>query len=226
MPRVALFASLVLTLSLPLAAFGAPRPAAPARAQSYDIGRRLDINNLNLYVTNFGNVGYNAEFGSDGLFFPRGTTTSVLYSGGLWVGGLVAGQPRLALAEYSSEYGPGAMAGGSADDPNRPEYAVWKVRPWTGNPADTAHAEHTSGELAADVTLDPVIHHGWSEYMANAAPHGAPVRMWTLPGPGGVGTQQVAGPDVAGDQMLWCVFNDANLALHTANPGMTQPLGI
>ena len=74
--------------------------------------------------------------------------------------------------------------------------------------------------------MDPVAHHGWGEYMANAAPRGAPVRTWALPGPGGVGTVNVTGPDVTGDQMLWCVFNDANPALHQNQAGRSAPLGI
>jgi hypothetical protein len=36
----------------------------------------------------------------------------------------------------------------------------------------------------------------------------------------------VLGPDVSGDQMLWCVYNDADPANHTHGAGSTAPLGV
>src|SRR5262249_34894562 len=36
----------------------------------------------------------------------------------------------------------------------------------------------------------------------------------------------VEGPDVVGDQMLWCVYNDADPAAHTNPAGSTNPLGV
>ena len=85
---------------------------APTRAQTYDVQRRLDINSLNLFVTNVGNIGFDAFNFTPGLFYPRGSLNSVLYSSGLWVGATVNGETRVAIADYSSEYGPGAMVAG------------------------------------------------------------------------------------------------------------------
>ena len=226
---VALFVSAALSAAspaVPATPTTRPRPAQPASARSVDGARKLDINSLNFVVTNFGPLGYDIANGNAGLFFPRGTSNTVLFASGLWLGGLVGGDHRLALSEYSSEFTPGAMIGNLPDDPSKYEYAVWKVLPWKGDPADTAHVDRTPAELAADPTLDPVAHHSWNEYMTFAAPHGAPVTDWILPGPGGVGTVIVPGPAVIGDQMLWCVYNDADPASHTAFPGSTQPLGL
>ncbi len=233
--RAAVASSIAVAIALilvhPSAARAKSAAPHPMRATSYDIARRLDINSLNCFVTNEGWVGYDPANigggGGEGLFYPRGTTHNVLYAGGLWLGGLVGGAPRLAVAEYSSEYAPGTLAqGGAPANPLGFQFRVWKVNAWTGNAADTAHVDRTPTELAADPTLDPVAHHGWGEYMANAAAVGAPVRTWFLPGPGGVGTVPVLGPDVTGDQMLWCVFNDADLANHTNEAGRTSPLGV
>src|SRR5262245_39735341 len=67
--------------------------------------------------------------------------------------------------------------------------------------------------------------------MAGAAPYGAPVRTYRLPyqdvvAPADTDSVDVDGPDVLGDQMLWCVYNDADPSLHTNNAGQTSPLGV
>lgn len=219
---------LITALALPVSSPARPRAAMnrPTSAAGIDVARKLDINGLNCCVTNIGSIGYDLQtLGGGGLYFPRGSSASVFYASGLWLGGTVGGAPRVALAEYTSEFQPGSMMAGSYDDATRPEYAVWKVLPWKGDPQDTAHVDRTPAEIAADPTLDPVAHHGWSEYLANAAPHGAPVTTWLLPDGAG-GTVPVRGPAVLGDQMLWCVFNDANPFAHTNGAGGTLPLGL
>jgi hypothetical protein len=222
-----------LTAVLPLLMLAALSPglASPARplhatrATDVDTTRRLDINELTMFVANDGILGFDRTELGGGLFFPRGASTSVLFASGLWIGARVAGDLRLTTAYYGSEFSPGAMPGGIGDDPAKPEYRVWKVARWTGSPSDTAHVERSSAELAADPMLDPLLHHGWSEYLANAVPHGAPVRAWQLPVAGG-GTVSVPGPDVSGDLLLWSVFNDADATRHDQQPGSTSPLGI
>ncbi len=206
------------------------RQAAPARTRGVDAVRRLDVNTLNLFVANDGRIGFDftgaATGGNWGLLYPSGSATGVLFAAGLWVGAKVAGQARVTSASYDSEYGPGGMIGGTADNPARPAYRVWKVAAWNGNPRDTAHVERTGAELAADPTLDPLVHHGWSEYLANATPYGAPTRTWQLPAPGGGGSTTLVGPDVMGDVMLWSVYNDADPTLHNGYSGSTPPLGL
>ena len=209
-------------------------PAAPTsverdrRAQVYNQARRIDVNNINMFVTNYGTFANDIENqGNAGLFFPKGTIKTAVYQSGIWIGGKVGGQPRVAIAEYSQEFGPGSMVGTSADDASKPEYVVYKVARYTGNPDDTAHVERNSADLARDRTLDPIVHHSWSEYVNGAAPHGAPVRHYAFPDPTHPGsTVDVVGPDMSGDQMLWAVYNDADPAVHTNRGGQSQPLGI
>lgn len=65
--------------------------------------------------------------------------------------------------------------------------------------------------------------------MTGAAPYGAPVRTWRLPNtttPDPSDSVDVPGPDVPGDQMLWCVYNDADPSRHTNEAGGSNPLGI
>src|SRR5262245_20594508 len=65
--------------------------------------------------------------------------------------------------------------------------------------------------------------------MAGAAPYGAPWRLYRLDNTATAAagdSVDVPGPDVLGDQMLWCVYNDADPALHDVYGGRTAPLGI
>jgi hypothetical protein len=213
----------------------APPPSfthGPARLGSIavvDNERRMDANRINMFVTNVGSFAWDLRTGNPGLIYPKSTGNTLIFAGGLWVGGYVGGQLRVTVAEYSQEFGPGPMVGGTFDDPTRPEHVVYKVRSWTGDPADTAHVMRGAAELAADPNLDPLLHHSWSEYIRGAAPYGAPTRIHRLPDPSTSDPSDsvdVPGPDFVGDQMLWTVFNDANAALHTNDAGDTPPLGL
>lgn len=217
--------ALVCLLALPPAG-AAARPAGAPLAEA---ARRLDANRVNLRVANDGRFPFDASGNASGMLYPRGTANSLLFSSGLWLGGTVAGAPRVTVAEYTSEFAPGAMPGGVPDDPARPAHVVYKVARWTGDAADSARVVRGAAELAADPHLDPLAHHSWSEYMAGAVPHGAPWRTYRLPNtatPAPDDSVDVPGPDVRGDQMLWCVFNDADPARHTSPAGSTAPLGV
>jgi len=188
------------------------RPASPASASSFDFHRRLDAGAFNCAEDNAGNFAYDQQTGGAGFEYPRGSGHHVIFAAGLWLGAKVNGAIRVDVAEYSEDFAPGGMPGGVAQTPTLPQFKVYKVARWTGNPLDSAHVEHTPAELAADPELDPVIHHSWSEYVSGAGPSGAPVKTYRLdnvstPAPGD--SVSVPGPDVKGDQMTWCVFNRA-----------------
>src|SRR5882762_3751912 len=196
--------------------FGIQRPM---RITSNDSDRRVDINNLNMWVTNYGSFAWDILTGNAGLVYPKGTTKTAVFASGLWLGATIdpGAQVRIALAEYSQEYGPGKMVGGTFDNPNRSDYRVYKVIRFTGDPTDTGHVERVS-----DYPEDPLVHHSWSEYMSGAVPYGAPFKIYRLPyqdvvAPADTDSVDVPGPDVLGDQMLWCVYNDADVTLHINN---------
>lgn len=223
-------ACLALLLSLPReartrATQSPPRtPARPASASVIDIDRRLDINRLSLVVTNVGSLGFDMGAGDAGLWYPRGGSTTLLFASGLWLGAFVNGETRVTVAEYSHEYSSGPMVGGGPGDPNDPLNRVWKVRRWTGDPADSMHITRAPG----DRSVDTLVHHSWSEYMAGAAPMGAPWRLHRLPNtptPDPADSVDVPGPDVLGDMMTWCLFNDADPVRHTSDAGGSPPLG-
>ncbi|GEM_PF-1700081 len=83
-----------------------------------------------MFVTNHGNFGRDLSgvFGYDyGTFYPFTTidaiqdgslTSSVLYAAGLWLGGKVNNEIRVAVAEYSDEYTPGTFEDCGMESPD------------------------------------------------------------------------------------------------------------
>lgn len=215
----------------------AARPTGPestTRPAVVDVDRRIDVNDLNMFVTNRGSFAFDLRNSDAGLYYPIGTDKSLVFAAGLWLGAYVNTPPQYpytpsaVVAEYSQEYVPGAMAGGTFTDPGNPAYVVYKVSRFTGNPADTAHV--TRGPGGSGLFRDPLVHHSWSEYMVGAVPHGAP---WTMhrfddtSTPAAGDSVDVPGPDVLGDQMLWTVYNDADPGAHTNDAGGAPvPFGI
>ena len=231
----------VMAAGAPGARTVAPRPARPRvtparverdqRTAVLSQARRIDINNINMFVTNYGTYANDIENqGNSGLFFPKGTIKTADYQSGIWLVGKVNGEIRAAIAEYSQEYVPGAMNQPISpgvfgpDNSKNPLYQVYKVARWNGSSSDTDHVERPSAAVSADRTLDPIAHHSWSEYLKGAAPYGAPTRYWHL-NPSAP-NDSVLGPDIKGDQMLWSVYNDADPTAHTNNAGSTAPLGV
>jgi hypothetical protein len=208
---------------------GRSGPQGAEAIQLNEVDRRIDVNRINMWLSNFGSLAYDIGTGNSGLYYPLGTDRTAVFASGLWFGGVVAGETRAVVSEFSWELGPGIiLPGGAPDNPNRPEYKVYKVARYTGNPVDTAHVDR-SGDQLAGPAVDPLLHHSWSEYMSGAAPYGAPWRIYRLPitdTSDPTDSLDVPGPDVLGDQMLWTVYNDAEPDLHTNSAGASLPLGL
>lgn len=241
--------AIVCALSIAGAAVAAPdRPATQApvrrapkplrverdqRVMSESSDRRIDVNSINMFVTNKGSFANDfANNNNSGLFFPKGTIKTAVYESGIWIGGKVHGAPqddiRVAIAEYSQEFQPGTMTGPTSwADPALPQFTTYKVKRWTGTPSDTAHVERDAASVGRDRTLDPLEHHSWSEYMSGAVPYGAPWKLYELPDPAHPGSfVSVPGPDVKGDQMLWSVYNDGDPEVHVNRSGRSAPMGV
>jgi hypothetical protein len=202
----------------------------PNRTMTLDTDRRIDVNRINMFVSNYGSFAWDIGGGGQppGLYFPKGTNKTAVFASGLWLGAEVASEVRTVVAEYSQEYGPGAMIGGTFDDPSLPQYKTYKVVRFSGDldavTGDTAHVEREPNESTRE---DELVHHSWSEYMSGAAPYGAPWKYYDLPDPNDPNaTVQVPGPDVAGDMMMWAVYNDADPGPHTNDAGSSTPLGV
>jgi hypothetical protein len=126
----------------------APRSGAGSKARmpqraaaSIDNSGRMDANNLDMIVTNHGSIAYDLITGNAGLIYPKGGTRTSVFASGLWVGAKVNGAIRVAIGEYSQEFTPGPMAGGTFQ-PDVPEFRNYRIERGGG---------------------------GYAEYMANAA---------------------------------------------------------
>src|SRR6185369_15938084 len=67
--------------------------ASAARIEVFNQSRRIDINNINMFVTNYGTFANDIENqGNSGLFFPKGTIKTAVYQSGIWLVGKVGSE--------------------------------------------------------------------------------------------------------------------------------------
>ena len=170
--------------------------ARPTGARIEDSGTRIDINQISMVVKNTGSFAFDTQTGSAGLEFPKGSGRTAVFAGGLWVGALVGGEPRVSVAEYSDDYRPGMAVGGVAEAPGAPALKVYKL--------DRVYPDATSRDAAL------------ADYTLGAVPRGAP--PVTVLGDGTL--------SIAGDQMLWSVFNDLGKGSAHNGAGSALPLGL
>ncbi len=211
MKRVNLLLCCMLVLLWSAAVQGAP----PMRAEfglykstaqaGLDYQTYIDANQLLMFVTNQGSFAYDngALFGkADGLYFPRGTNLSVIYAGGLWLGGKVGGDLRVSLAEYSHTYSPGPMLNGTFQA-DRDEFQVYKI---SKNLRDQGFYDAARPSDVDEAEL-------WDDYHNWPSDMGAPL-------------DDQGRPKIIGDQTLWCVYNDADPAVHVNSAGSATGLGV
>ena len=105
--------------------------AVPARTifpYSVDDDTRADANVLDMFVTNHGTIARDVIGGGPGgLFFPKGSERTVVFSAGLSIGAFVGGELRVATAIYQDEFGPGIMIGSNPADPEDSRFRVYKI---------------------------------------------------------------------------------------------------
>ncbi|OQY30040.1 MAG: hypothetical protein B6244_01920 [Candidatus Cloacimonetes bacterium 4572_55] len=176
------------------AAFAAP-PAEyhnAATPMSYDTDKRIDVNMLEMVVTNRGSFSrWIANNDISGLWYPRGTDKTVVYASGLWVGGTVNGETRVTVAEYAYEYTPGyieSCEGGpynatddpdyyvykiyKGDDNSNPDYANWPFdqgAPYVDANNNNRYDEGELPRITGDQTLFSVYHDGVPDQHINDA---------------------------------------------------------
>ncbi len=157
MKKTRLFYSLLMFLMMTTMAWGLSNVTGKwhgsQTALILDTDTRIDVNNLEMFVYNDGNFAYdnaNVLGKTDGLYFPRGTKKTVIYSAGLWIGAKVNNETRLSIAEYSSEYGPGPMKDGTYL-PDNARFRVYQI-----NKGDThaSNADYANWPVADGAPVD------------------------------------------------------------------------
>ncbi len=133
---------------------------------SVDQATYVDANSILMFVTNTGALGRDLSdvFGYDvGTFYPFTTTDAIidgtnahspLYAAGLWMGGKVSGEIRVAMAEFAQEFWPGPMAGGTfiADADTVSSYRVYKL--YADSLAGNPNQDYTDWPVADGAPVD------------------------------------------------------------------------
>lgn len=176
----------------------------------------ININNIQMFCDNIGvfaqdiSVCLETATGA-GLYYPAGTFKTAVYSGGIWIGGTVNDQIRLAIGAYNNpEYFPGpADENGQAMEDNV-TYKVYKI-----NSDPNFWDDPTGGIKMADGTpymrFDSTKH--IDDYADWPIEQGAPL-------------DDSGQPLILGDQTLWTVFNDGGPHEYATYGGGTDPLGV
>lgn len=172
----------------------------------YDTDARIDVNNIEMVVTNVGSFSrWIVNNGNSGMWFPKGTDKTPVYAAGLWIGGRVAGEDRarVTVAEYSYEYTPGVIQGCSGgtidftDGTDLPEFKVYKI-----NKGDTEASNPDYANWPFDQGAPYVDENGNGQHDS-----GEP-------------------PLIYGDQTLFAVYHDAQLSAHINDAGGPPPIGM
>ena len=167
--------------------------AKAAAALNIDNFTRIDINNIDMFVTNHGSFAFNLPASDAGLIFPKGTNRQSVFAAGIWIGGIVNGETRVTVGEFSQEFAPGPMAGGTFA-PDEPRHRTYKISTgdgpgvpdWDEWPADLGAPVDAAGNprLLGDQTLwavyndaDPSFH---SNRAGNSDPLGIEVQQTTF----------------------------------------------
>ncbi len=193
---------LVLLLALPLIAAPPKGRLADPGALNVDNGTFIDVNRILMFVTNHANFGrdLSGRFGYDyGTFFPF-TSIGAIDDGSNTVSPYYAG--GLWIGGIDAATGDTLVVVSEYSS----EYVPGPMVNETFSPDDAAYKvyklyrDSLAGNPNADYTNWPID-------------QGAP-------------TNDDDTPAMFGDQMLWSVFNDADVVQHDNNNGSTDPLGI
>lgn len=168
----------------------------------------FDINTIQATVNSAGPYCDYLRTNSSGLFWPKGTPKTAVYTAGMWVIGKhrPTGLLRTAVQDYQTEFQPGPILStynttlnnvAPLGDPADPTYKIYKVhrKDSVGGNADY---DNWPGQLGAPY-VDVNNNNTWDK--------------------------GVDKPFLWGDQVLWCVYNDGNPAPHNT-VGKTNPMGI
>jgi hypothetical protein len=208
-----------LAVALPPDMMGA-KVSKPSESWLQDTETMIDVNNLQMFVTNIGSfamdLGLLLETAkNDGLYFPAGTEKTCIFSAGIWVGGKVNDEIRLAIGAYETpEYVPGPADENGQAQTDIERYKVYKIRKdsssWN-NPSKSG-IETSSG--IPYLRLDSIRHYDdWQAWKDEAVLDGAPL-------------DTLGNPLLSGDQTLWAVYNDGGEHGYSSYGGATASLGV
>ena len=170
--------------------------------------KSFDGNNIQCMISSDGPYADYRKTSSSGLFWPKGSTKTPVYTSGIWIVGKhrATGSLRTAVQQYQSEFSPGTIQGIFNTSTNRgfvsssrvdSLYRVYKIRKGDNSKNNIDYKEWP-GDLGAP----------YNDINNN-----------------GVWDRGIDTPKLYGDQTLWCVYNDADSNMHR-EVGTTPPMGL
>ena len=175
----------------------------------------LDVNNVSAMGCNTGSLFY-GNASSAAYLVPQQTGRSPIYTAGLWIGGRVNGELRVAGGTYGAPQTPGQSM----------DFTFWPgPMNETGgpiNPADCSPYDRIFRVSRADIAA----YDGGQPPAADLADWPGDLGAPVLDGDGVLNNYDLAAgdrPDLVGDQALWWIMNDVG-NIHPAQN--TPPLGV
>jgi hypothetical protein len=198
----------LLILVVLVVAIAAPALAEPPRAfdrekprvrpMIVDNSTTIDVNNIEMFVTNHGSFAYDLTVQDAGMWFPKGTDKTCVYASGFWVGAMVNDEVMITAGSFAQEYTPGPILSGctwpdagaaehrvfkisKGDDATNPDYAEW--------PSDLGAPVDGEGRplIIGDQTLwcvyndaDPEVHVTDEGSAADSPPLGIEIQQTTF----------------------------------------------
>ena len=152
-------------------------------------------NQISTFIRNNGSFNRDPGTGSAGFKWPAGSSNTAIYASGLWLGGKYLDTIRVAIAEYSYEYDAGPVGSNSQDG----QYRVFVIYRGDDENNSTDYANWPFDDGAPAVRT-------FNNLADSLDARGRRI------------------PLLIGDMTLWCVYNDANIAVHTNMN--TPPIGV
>ncbi len=171
----------------------------------------FDANRIGSWVSNVGEIVSFRKTGNSGMFWPRGTTKTINFTSGIWIGGLVDGNIRTAVAEYVVEFVPGTFEAVSENISNQDDerFRVYVI----------SKTDFTAADPGVDFVEWP---------FEDGAPYAMDDRGNPIDKDGNIIDRDDYGnmvPLLIGDKTYWSVSNDLDITAHT-QPFNTPPLGV
>jgi hypothetical protein len=89
--------------------------------------KKIDINNISTWYTNYGSFNRDPLTGNSGFEWPKNSGKLARYASGMWIGGKVGSDTLIAIAEYSNEFKPGYIQNGIPLGESSPLYKIYSI---------------------------------------------------------------------------------------------------
>lgn len=170
----------------------------------------LDGNTLNCTISSEGPYCDYRRTSNSGLEWPKGSGKTPVFTAGIWIGGVhrPTKMVRMSNMDYTPEYQPGPLletynTTTNRDDDPRARASDTKYRLYKINKKDFFGTTN-------------------KDFLEWPGDLGAPFEDVNGNGVWDKGTDK---PKMIGDQQMWCVYNDVNVAKHNAL-SVTSPMGL